>query len=83
MDKSGSLSANDLNAFTNIMRGALYAEQIELQRAGGGCGDSSINMGVSTDLSKETKAKLDKIAKLLGGAGVEPKEEQDDRRKKS
>lgn len=64
IDTKGELSANDLNAFTNIMKGVLYAEQVELQRAGLRATELS---GVTTDLSEESKAKLDEIARLLSG----------------
>lgn len=62
LEKNGALSANDLNAFTNIMKGALYAEQVELQRVGINRPEQAV---VGITLSKADRKRLDEIAKLL------------------
>ena len=61
--RSGELTPTKGNSIANILRTALYAEQIRYQQEKG----QEINMGVegSIELSQEDRERLDNIAKLL------------------
>ena len=62
LEKAGVLSANDLNAFANIMRSSAYVESIRLQQERS---SGSIVVPPPTELSESDKKRLDEIAKLL------------------
>lgn len=63
LENGGSLSSNDANAFSNLMRSAIYVEQMRYQEESG--------LGIKVEqsgemkLSKADKERLDKIAKLM------------------
>lgn len=63
--KNGELSANDLNAFSNVMRSSAYVEQIRYQQEKGL--EVKVEQIEEAELSKADRARLDKIAKLLSG----------------
>ena len=61
--KKGELSANDLNAFSNVMRSSAYVEMIRYQQEKGL--EVKLEQAGEMELSKADRKRLDKIAKLL------------------
>lgn len=65
--KNGELSANDLNAFSNVMRSSAYVEQIRYQQEKGL--EVTLEQTGEAKLSKADRDRLDQIAKLLSEDG--------------
>ena len=63
--QKGELSATTGNSIANILRTALYAEQLRYQQEKGL--EVKLEQNGETELSEADRARLDKIAKLLSG----------------
>ena len=61
--RSGELTPTKGNSIANILRTALYAEQIRYQQEKGL--ELKIEQSGAMDLSEESKAKLDEVIRLL------------------
>ena len=61
--KSGEIPPNTGNAVANVIRTALYAEQIRYQQDKGQ--ELKVELGGTTELSQTDRERLDNIAKLL------------------
>ena len=61
--RSGELTPTKGNSIANILRTALYAEQLRIQQEKGL--ELKLEQIGETELTKEDRARLDKIAKLL------------------
>lgn len=64
--RSGELTPTKGNSIANILRTALYAEQIRYQQEKGQ--ELKLEQSGVMDLSEESKAKLDKVVKLLSSS---------------